>query len=136
MSFKASDCDRQAYERRSRRAGLVLLACAFFVVTLMSLRAQETAAFTVSGTQRNGSGQHTIHVVLWDSKGFLRKSVQEAFIMPGGDARYAFAVPPGRWAISAYEDRNENGKLDTGFRGPKEPTGFWRAFSRPPQAAF
>ena len=34
-------------------------------------------------------------------------------------------LPYGEYAISVYQDRNENGKLDTGlFRVPKEPFGF------------
>jgi hypothetical protein len=31
--------------------------------------------------------------------------------------------------VSAYEDRNENGVLDMGLFGPKEPSGFWRPFA-------
>jgi len=54
--------------------------------------------------------------------------IQEIRIEPGHDARFRFAVAPGRWAISAYEDRNENGLLDMGLFGPKEPSGFWRPF--------
>jgi uncharacterized protein (DUF2141 family) len=37
-------------------------------------------------------------------------------------------VRRGRWAISAFEDRNENGVLDMGLFGPKEPNGFCRPF--------
>jgi uncharacterized protein (DUF2141 family) len=36
-------------------------------------------------------------------------------------------VTPGRYALSAFHDRNSNGKLDTGAFGiPKEPFGFSR----------
>ena len=36
-------------------------------------------------------------------------------------------VEPGRYAISAYHDRNSNGRLDSGpFGIPKEPYGFSR----------
>jgi uncharacterized protein (DUF2141 family) len=30
--------------------------------------------------------------------------------------------------VSAFEDINENGRLDMGLFGPKEPNGFWRQF--------
>jgi uncharacterized protein (DUF2141 family) len=30
--------------------------------------------------------------------------------------------------VSAFEDLNDNGILDMGFFGPKEPSGFWRPF--------
>jgi uncharacterized protein (DUF2141 family) len=41
---------------------------------------------------------------------------------------FSFTVPAGEWALSAYEDNNENGTLDIGLFGPTEPSGFWRAF--------
>jgi len=42
---------------------------------------------------------------------------------------FRFDLPPGSWAVSAYEDKNDNGVLDMGLFGPKEPSGFWRPFS-------
>ena len=34
-------------------------------------------------------------------------------------------LEPGQYAVSAYQDENNNGRLDTGFMGkPKEPYGF------------
>ena len=81
--------------------------------------------FLISGTVRGASGQHTVHVAAWDAKEFLRKPILESFSMsPATEFPYAFRVKAGRWAISAYEDRNENGKLDMGLFGPREPVGF------------
>jgi uncharacterized protein (DUF2141 family) len=45
-------------------------------------------------------------------------------------------VPPGSWAVSAFEDRNGNGTLDIGMFGPKEPTAFWRLFTKWRQPEF
>ncbi|SOD99068.1 DUF2141 domain-containing protein [Spirosoma fluviale] len=46
-----------------------------------------------------------------------------------------FDVPPGRYAVSIYQDVNTNGKLDQNFIGiPKEPFGFgnnYRPFGKP-----
>ncbi len=46
-----------------------------------------------------------------------------------------FTVPPGKYAVSIYQDVNENGKLDQNFLGiPKEPVGFgnnYRPFGKP-----
>jgi uncharacterized protein (DUF2141 family) len=75
------------------------------------------------------SGGHTVHVAVWDADGFLRKPVQEACIAAGTATGFRFVIRPGRWAVSAYEDKNENGVLDTGVMGPKEPSGFSRAFN-------
>jgi uncharacterized protein (DUF2141 family) len=54
--------------------------------------------------------------------------VQELRIAAGGEARFHFTLGTGRWALSAFEDRNENGQLDMGLFGPKEPSGFIREF--------
>lgn len=43
--------------------------------------------------------------------------------------QFSFAVPPGDYAIAAYQDLNENNKLDAGiFHIPKEPYGFSNHF--------
>lgn len=47
----------------------------------------------------------------------------------------SFSVPPGRYALSIYQDVNEDGKVDQNFLGiPKEPIGFgnnYRPFGKP-----
>ena len=94
----------------------------------MSNRSQPPTLVRLSGMVTGGSGRHTIHVALWSEPRFLEKPAQETRIASGRDTRYTFVVDRGRWAISAYEDRNENGVLDMGVFGPKEPSGFWRPF--------
>jgi uncharacterized protein (DUF2141 family) len=107
-----------------------ILKCAVFLAILVATTssAEVPSTIKIAGRVIGASGQHTVRVALWDADGFLQKPAQAAQFAPGADTRYEFTVPPGRWAISAYEDRNENGTLDMGFFGPKEPTGFWRAF--------
>lgn len=83
---------------------------------------------TVSGSVSGASGKHPIYVAVWDTAGFLQKPVQQVRIDPGAPASFQFHVPPGDWALSAFEDMNGNGVLDMGAFGPKEPSGFWRAF--------
>jgi uncharacterized protein (DUF2141 family) len=70
-----------------------------------------------------------VRVALWDADGFLRKPTQDLRFDAGTTPRFHFTARPGRWAVSAYEDRNENGVLDMGVFGPKEPSGFWRPFN-------
>jgi uncharacterized protein (DUF2141 family) len=65
---------------------------------------------------------------LWTAENFLDKPTRELTITPGAELRFHFDVAPGRWAVSAYEDKNDNGTLDVGAFGPKEPNGFWRPF--------
>ncbi len=89
--------------------------------------AQQTQV-TISGKITGASGKHPVYVALWDASGFLTKPVQQIRIEPHASPQYQFHAAAGTWAISVYEDENENGKLDMGMFGPKEPSGFWRAF--------
>jgi uncharacterized protein (DUF2141 family) len=100
------------------------------VPLLLAVLAGATSPDTVvlSGRITGASGKHTVRVALWDQAGFLEHPVRELRFEPGADLSFRFEVAPGRWALSAFEDRNENGKLDMGVFGPKEPSGFWRPF--------
>jgi uncharacterized protein (DUF2141 family) len=88
-----------------------------------------TLVLTIAGQVSGPPREHTVYVALWDAAGFLKTPVQQIRIAPGAALTFQFKAAPGRWAVSAYEDRNENGVLDMGLFGPKEPSGFWRAFS-------
>lgn len=85
--------------------------------------------FKLSGRIVMASGNHDVYVSLWQAEGFLNKSVRQILIKRGETCAFAFNVPAGRWAVSAFEDTNGNGTLDMGAFGPKEPSGFWRAFN-------
>ena len=90
--------------------------------------AQPPATVTISGRVLGATATRTVYVHLWDASGFLQHSVQKLVLKPGGERAYRFTVAPGRWAVSAFEDKNDNGTLDMGMFGPKEPSGFWRPF--------
>jgi uncharacterized protein (DUF2141 family) len=108
-----------------------LLVFASLLNTVITSEGQSTAppkTVIISGKISGGSGSHPIYIALWDSAGFLNHPSQQARIQAHGNAAFLFRVPSGAWAISAYEDENENGKLDMGMFGPKEPSGFWRPF--------
>jgi uncharacterized protein (DUF2141 family) len=108
-----------------------LLSTAVLAATLVASAWAQPASqqiVTISGKIGGGSGNHAIYIALWDASGFLAKPVQAVRIEPHATAQFRFRVPSGSWAISAYEDVNDNGKLDMGLFGPKEPSGFWRAF--------
>jgi hypothetical protein len=99
---------------------------ALFLISLsLVVRADDTLSF--SGRVIGGSGKHTMHVILWNAEGFLDKPVQE-LKLPAGASEFKLSARRGRWAVSAYEDQNENGALDLGAFGPKEPNGFSRPF--------
>jgi uncharacterized protein (DUF2141 family) len=96
----------------------------------------EAKPVTISGRVLGASGKHTVRVALWSSAALFVEPVQLAVIPPGRPTDFAFSVPAGEWAVSAFEDVNENGKLDLGLFGPKEPSGFWRVFKAWRKPAF
>jgi uncharacterized protein (DUF2141 family) len=83
----------------------------------------------LSGRILGSSGKSAVYVALWQAGNYLKRPVQQGRIEPGAELVFHFDVPPGRWAVSAFEDRNGNGILDMGLFGPKEPSGFWRSFT-------
>lgn len=85
-------------------------------------------SISLSGKVTGGSGKHAIYVALWDAQTFLKDPVQRVRIEPGAPGSFHFQIPAGRWALSAFEDQNDNGVLDMGVFGPKEPSGFWHPF--------
>jgi uncharacterized protein (DUF2141 family) len=103
---------------------LVMLSAAATAIRMLGQ--QQTV--TISGRITGASGNHPVYIALWDASGFLNHPSQQIKFAPHATAEFRFQVAPGNWAISAYEDENENGKLDMGIFGPKEPSGFWRAF--------
>jgi uncharacterized protein (DUF2141 family) len=100
----------------------------FAVIYAAIPAASQQQTLTISGKITGASGNHGIYIALWDAAGFLNRPVQQVRIEPHGNAAFQFKVPSGAWAISAYEDGNDNGKLDMGMLGPREPSGFWRPF--------
>jgi hypothetical protein len=85
--------------------------------------------FQIAGRVVGASGKHAVYVALWRADGFLERPVDGVRFEPGKPPAFRFVVPKGAWALSAFEDMNDNGELDMGAFGPKEPSGFWRRFT-------
>jgi uncharacterized protein (DUF2141 family) len=115
-------------------------------LTLLALTGTATAAQAGSLAIEVGGGikpgDLVMVAVYADDANWLRKPVralrQAASADAGRSGRHQLAVdelPPGRYALAVYVDRNGNGKLDSGMFGiPKEPYGFSRSrgFMGPP----
>lgn len=72
-------------------------------------------------------GEGLVSIGVWGSEDdFLRRSVASRNIpVKDGEVVAVIDLPPGRYAVSAYQDLDEDGELDSGlFRIPREPTGF------------
>lgn len=85
---------------------------------------QQTLHVTIKDIQ---PGKGNINVAVFGSKNdFLKRPVMAQTKKAGAAMlEFSFVLPPGEYAIAAYQDLNENQKLDAGiFHIPKEPYGF------------
>jgi len=90
--------------------------------------------YTVSGFVTGCSSKHSIHISLYDKNSFKdMTAIQESIYEPtrGEECKVPFTLntPKGSYTIAAFEDENNNNKLDFFFFIPKEPSGFFRTFS-------
>ena len=123
----------ETYERKESMKTIVRMS--LIAATLsMNVRpghaadASTPGMFTLSGQVSGASNKHPVYVMLWDSTGFTRKAVRQIQLSKNSGGSFRFTVPLGRWALSAFEDRNGNGELDMGRFGPREPSGMWHPF--------
>lgn len=78
----------------------------------------------------NGPAEPSVlHIALFDSADAFNESkalASQTAAMQDGKAQVLFAnLPPGRYAVRAFADANNNGKLDTNMLGiPTERYGF------------
>jgi uncharacterized protein (DUF2141 family) len=123
--------------REVRRFALVWTAAALLAVSAMAVARAQGAAQGTSGTL-------IIHVQDISPKGgILRLGLYDAAGYPDDDAKPIASadvpaqpgrttvtlnnIPPGTYAIQAYQDTNSNDKMDTSWLGiPQEPFGFSR----------
>ncbi|HEY3838603.1 MAG TPA: DUF2141 domain-containing protein [Bryobacteraceae bacterium] len=106
-------------------AGLVF---AMPLVLHLYASSQPTVKLTVEATGATGAAG-VVKVSVWrDDKNFLKGEPYRILSaeMKDGKAVATFVdLEPGEYAVSAYQDKNNNGRLDTGFGGkPTEPYGF------------
>jgi uncharacterized protein (DUF2141 family) len=107
---------------------LAVLAAFLFATAVARAQVTSSPSIAISGQVIGASGKNAVYVALWNASGFLSKPIEQVRIAPGTDPVFRFQVPPGEYALSAFEDKNGNGILDMGTFGPKEPSGFWRGF--------
>ena len=76
-------------------------------------------------------GKGTVMVAIWnDEKTFLKQPyLSQSQKADSSTLDFSFVLPDGEYAISLYQDINDNKKLDVGiFNIPKEPIGFGNNF--------
>ena len=98
----------------------IIIAIVLFISSLVSAQ-NVNLTVSISGLKSNTGA---VLVGLYNSDGtFLKKSYKGATSdIKANGAKVTFLnIPKGEYAISAFHDKNKNGKLDTNFIGiPKE----------------
>ena len=102
-------------------AALAIAAAAFAVSTSAAAAPLEVTLGNVEGTQG------MLMLAVYDAAGYRTKAIR-AVAQPAASPVFRFAdLPEGEYAVAAFHDRNDNGKLDTNLMGvPTEPYGFSR----------
>lgn len=96
--------------------------------------AQGTLEIKIANVQKN-SGKVVVEIYNSESS-WLKNPYRKMVVPTGQDVQsVSFQAPYGNYAISIYQDTNDNGKLDSGlFSIPKEPIGFgnnYKPFGKP-----
>lgn len=102
----------------------LLLSCALLLAALPASAA--TVEVRVSNV---AAGKGKINVAVCDRERFLKQCAYHASVpAQAGETVIGFKdIPPGTWAVLAYQDENGNNQLDRNFLGiPTENYGFSR----------
>jgi uncharacterized protein (DUF2141 family) len=109
--------------RGSRGKWLLLsLAC---LPALLGASTGATLTVTLEGG-KPGEGEFVVGL-FDDQQNWLKSVVREQRVLVDGEGRATVSfdgLPAGTFAISTYQDRNVNGKIDTVFGIPREPYAF------------
>ena len=90
--------------------------------------------YAVSGFVTGCSSKHSIHISLYDETSFkdmtaIQENIYEPTESEECKVHFTLNILKGSYTIAAFEDENNNKKLDFFFFIPKEPSGFFRKFS-------
>ena len=113
---------------------IVLLVQTLGLPVPKPLKQRATLTIEVVNVEKN---RGKVVVEIYNEKsGWLKSPFRRAALATGANAATAsFDVPPGKYAVSVYQDLNENNRLDQNFLGiPKEPIGFgnnYKPFGKP-----
>jgi uncharacterized protein (DUF2141 family) len=100
-----------------------LLSCLLLAALPASAATVEVRVANVAG------GKGAVKVAVCDRERFLKECAYHASVpaREGENVVVLRDIPPGTWAVLAYQDENGNGQLDRNFIGiPKENYGFSR----------
>ncbi len=103
-----------------------MLAGGLAVLAAMPVAAEPGGVDVTIASVRSSAGH--VLVAICDRQTFLQETCRyrgRAQAVPGVVTVHIAGVPPGVYAAQAYQDENDNGKVDRNFFGiPKEGIGF------------
>ena len=113
---------------------LTILLSIFILQVYFNIANADEDLHTVSGFVTGCTSKHPIHIILYDENSFkdwtaIKESIYEPTLSEECKMLFTLNVPKGSYTIAAFEDENNNKKLDTFFFVPTEPTGFFQKFS-------
>ena len=113
---------------------LTILLSIFILQVYFNIANADEELHTVSGFVTGCTSKHPIHIILYDENSFkdwtaINESIYEPTPIEECKMPFTLNVPKGSYTIAAFEDENNNKKLDTFFFVPTEPTGFFQKFS-------
>jgi uncharacterized protein (DUF2141 family) len=105
---------------------IFLYSLTLFILFLSAFTFQNKKTLKVVVSNFEKKAQTKVRVSVFSKRDFLEKPIQSKIFQVVGDQIIAeFDLDPGDYAVSTYQDLNNNGKLDRYFIGkPKEPYGF------------
>ena len=113
---------------------IISLIISLAMMFLIGATKANNEIYTLSGVVTGCSSKNPIHVLLYNEAVFKDMDhIQENVYQPDKSGEcsvpYTLEVQKGSYVVAAFEDKNENNKLDFFFFIPKEPSGFFRKFS-------
>ena len=119
--------------KRIKKKLVIFLSILTLPICFINAYADEDL-YTVSGFVTGCSSKHSIHVTLYDEASFknmtaIKESIYEPTESEECKVPFTLNTSKGSYIIAAFEDENNNKKLDFFFFIPKEPSGFFRKFS-------
>lgn len=105
---------------------IFLYSLTLFILFLSAFTFQNKRTLKVVVSNFEKKAQTKVRVSVFSKKDFLEKPIQSKIFQVVGDQIIVeFDLDPGDYAVSTYQDLNNNGKLDRYIIGkPKEPYGF------------
>ncbi|MDX2190870.1 MAG: DUF2141 domain-containing protein [Bacteroidota bacterium] len=106
----------------------IILSLSFLLSSILVMAQKTTVTIQVNNIQV-GKGSVVINIYDKEASFFKTAFVSKTQTADNASLKFTFEIPNGTYAISIYQDIDNNGKLNQGwFEIPLEPVGFGNNF--------